>query len=36
MNFNRPLDLEPAPAADETAVPGLQTHQPAKRRWSAR
>ena len=36
MNFNRPLDLEPAPAADETAVPASQTHQPAKRRWRGR
>jgi RND family efflux transporter MFP subunit len=36
MNFNRPLDLEPAPAADETAVPALQTHQPPKRRWRGR
>jgi RND family efflux transporter MFP subunit len=36
MNFNRPLDLEPVPAADETAVPASQTHQPAKRRWRGR
>jgi len=36
MNFNRPLALEPAPAADETAVPASQTHQPAKRRWRGR